>query len=97
MPLCFAIEDQRGFRGAILTFDEGGMLRSMRVVKDSEYFMHQARLESVLPRDLLPQWNTAAPPSSSSPPSTGNGLPPPAGPTYETRPGTTPSRDRSAS
>ena len=81
MPLCFTIDDQRGFRGAVLTFDEAGTLRSMQDVKDGEYIMHQARLESALPRDLLPQ--AVMPPP---PPQTSNPAPPPSGPRYDTPP-----------
>jgi hypothetical protein len=79
----YAMVYERGYRGAVLGFDEGGVLRSMHVVKDSEYFMHAARIESVLPRDLLPQPMFPAPPSSSS----GTDVPPPPpGSRYDTSP-----------
>jgi hypothetical protein len=86
MPLCFAVEDQRGQRAAVLTFDDGGVLRSMGVVKVSNDFMHATRIESALPRDLRPKPIFPAP-QPSPPPSSGNDVPPPPpGSRYDTTP-----------
>jgi hypothetical protein len=91
MPLCFSVEDQHGSRAAVLTFDESGVLRSMRVSKSSGSLLYPVSTRPPVPRDLRPQPLFPVPPSSPSspppPPSSGTDVPPPPpGSRYDTTP-----------
>ena len=94
MPLCFMAEDQRGVRAAILTFDDAGVLRSFRVVKQSDSLTANANIDLLLlrggftPRQLwspTPAATGAAPPHSATTADPSQ-RPPPPGPRYVTPP-----------
>jgi len=91
MPLCFAVDDQRGVRAAILTFDDAGVLRSLRVVKESDSLMTKASVEVLLSRQGFNRrqaWNGVPHVTDAAPPPTSGSdvPPPPPGSRYDTSP-----------